>query len=98
MVALLPMLLALAPAKAQTIVYEGVTTQLNINAVAGNTYAWKIYNDATLDFSLESSPGCPVTSANFTTGNTGSSVQVLSLIHISEHTRLGMISYAVFCL
>src|SRR5450756_2966028 len=25
-------------------------------------------------------------------------VQVLSLIHISEPTRLGMISYAVFCL
>jgi len=75
-VALLPLLLALASAKAQTVVYEGVTTQLNINAVAGNTYAWKIYNDATLDFSLESSPGCPVTSANFTTGNTGSSVQV----------------------
>ena len=25
-------------------------------------------------------------------------VKVLSLIHISEPTRLGMISYAVFCL
>jgi len=75
-VALLPLLLALAPAKAQTVVYEGVTTQLNINAIAGNTYEWKIYNDATLDFSLESSPGCPVTSANFTNGNTGPSVEV----------------------
>src|SRR5450759_3622214 len=33
------------------------------------------------------------------TGDTGSvSVQGLSLIHISEPTRLGMISYAVFCL
>ena len=75
-VALLPLLLALAPAKAQTVVYEGVTTQLNINAIAGNTYEWKIYNDATLDFSLESSPGCPVTAANFTVGNTGPSVEV----------------------
>ena len=28
----------------------------------------------------------------------GRDVQVLSLIHISEPTRLGMISYAVFCL
>ena len=27
----------------------------------------------------------------------GISNQVLSLIHISEPTRLGMISYAVFC-
>ena len=27
-----------------------------------------------------------------------SSLQALSLIHISEPTRLGMISYAVFCL
>src|SRR5665648_1217793 len=25
-------------------------------------------------------------------------ILMLSLIHISEHTRLGMISYAVFCL
>src|SRR5450756_1223158 len=28
----------------------------------------------------------------------GDQVEVLSLIHISEPTRLGMISYAVFCL
>src|SRR5450756_2891056 len=28
----------------------------------------------------------------------GGQAQVLSLIHISEPTRLGMISYAVFCL
>src|SRR5450759_196414 len=28
----------------------------------------------------------------------GGTVQLLSLIHISEPTRLGMISYAVFCL
>src|SRR5450756_1347072 len=28
----------------------------------------------------------------------GSGVRALSLIHISEPTRLGMISYAVFCL
>src|SRR5450756_2785668 len=28
----------------------------------------------------------------------GSAVKLLSLIHISEPTRLGMISYAVFCL
>src|SRR5450756_3079518 len=31
-------------------------------------------------------------------GEPGANVQVLSLIHISEPTRLGMISYAVFCL
>src|SRR5450756_3013907 len=29
---------------------------------------------------------------------TSTSVPILSLIHISEPTRLGMISYAVFCL
>src|SRR5450756_373019 len=31
-------------------------------------------------------------------GNGRTHVDVLSLIHISEPTRLGMISYAVFCL
>ena len=75
LVVLLP-LLTLVSARAQTVIYEGVTTQLNIKAIAGNTYEWKIYNDATLDFALESSPGCPVTSASFTAGNTGPSVQV----------------------
>src|SRR5450756_2956416 len=30
--------------------------------------------------------------------NVGVAVKLLSLIHISEPTRLGMISYAVFCL
>ena len=30
--------------------------------------------------------------------NCSKAVKVLSLIHISEPTRLGMISYAVFCL
>lgn len=76
LVVLLPLLLALAPAMAQTVVYEGVTTQLNVSAVAGHTYQWKIYSDATLDFALESSPGCPVAFADFTSGNTGPGVQV----------------------
>ena len=31
-------------------------------------------------------------------GNAGLTAAILSLIHISEPTRLGMISYAVFCL
>ena len=30
-------------------------------------------------------------------GEDGKMVLILSLIHISEPTRLGMISYAVFC-
>ena len=32
-----------------------------------------------------------------TNNDTDGLVKVLSLIHISEPTRLGMISYAVFC-
>ena len=74
LVVLLP-LLTLVSARAQTVVYEGVTTQLNIQAIAGHTYAWEIYDDATVDFAVVQGK-CPVTSASFTAGNTGSSVQV----------------------
>lgn len=74
LVVLLP-LLTLVSARAQTSVYEGVTTQLNVQAVAGHTYTWEIYDDPSVDFAVVQGK-CPVTSASFTTGNTGSSVQV----------------------
>ena len=74
-VALLLWLLALAPAMALTTVYEGVTTQLNVGALPGDTYTWEIYTDAPVDFAVV--PGnCPVTSAIFEAGNTGASVNV----------------------
>src|SRR5450756_2834438 len=40
----------------------------------------------------------PVPSMNLVTAGIFKSGWTLSLIHISEPTRLGMISYAVFCL
>src|SRR5665648_1224898 len=46
---------------------------------------------------LRINPGGKVYSKSVTNG-IKSAAQRLSLIHISEPTRLGMISYAVFCL
>jgi len=72
---LLPMLLALAPAMAQNVVFQGDTTKLAVIEVPGETYVWELYNDSTVDFAITSG-ACPVTLANFTSGNTGPSVDV----------------------
>ena len=72
---LLPLLLAMAPAMAQTVVYEGETSSLTVVQVPGDTYQWELYNDGTVDFATTSG-NCPVTSAQFVAGNIGSSVIV----------------------
>ena len=75
LVVLLPLLLALAPAMAQTVVYQGKSTPLSIIEVPGNTYEWEIYSDVTVDFATVSG-NCPVTSATFTEGSKGANVNV----------------------
>ena len=75
LVVLLPLLLALAPAMAQTVVYQGKTTPLSVVEVPGHTYAWEIYSDLSVDFATV--PGnCPPASATFVGGNTGVNVNV----------------------
>ena len=75
LVVLLPMLLSLASAMAQTVVYQDTTTPLTVVEVPGHTYKWEIYTDAVVNFAAV--PGnCPVTSATFVGGNTGSGVSV----------------------
>ena len=72
---LLPLLLALAPAIAQTIVYQDKITTLSVVRVPGHTYEWELYTDATVDFARV--PGnCPATSAAFTGSHIGASVDV----------------------
>jgi len=72
---LLLLLLALAPAKAQNVVFQGETTTLGVINVPGETYSWELYSDGTVNFVTV--PGnCPATSATFVGGNTGASVNV----------------------
>ena len=47
---LLLLLLALAPAMAQNVVYQGQTTQLGVDQKPGDTYEWVLYNDSTVNF------------------------------------------------
>lgn len=47
---LLLLLLALAPAMAQNVVYQGQTTQLGVDQNPGDTYEWELYNDSTVNF------------------------------------------------
>lgn len=75
LVVMIPLLLALTPAMAQTVVYQGTTTSLSVVEVPGHACKWELYSDATVNFATV--PGnCPVTSAIFTGGNAGSSVRV----------------------
>ena len=67
--------MALAPAMAQTVVYQGDTTPLSVVQVPGNSYQWELYSDPTVNFATTAG-NCPVTSALFVGGNTGRVVNV----------------------
>ena len=72
---ILPMLLALASAMAQTVVPQGTSNTLVIVAVPGDSYSWELYNDPSVNFAKV--PGnCPPAAATFVGGNTGPSVVV----------------------
>jgi len=72
---MLLLLLALAPAMAQTFVRTGETTPLAVEQKSGETYTWDLYSDPSVDFATTSG-NCPVTWANFVGGNAGASVNV----------------------
>ena len=72
---LLLMLLAWTPVLAQTVVYQGQTTQLSADQKPGDSYSWELYNDSTVNFAIV--PGsCPTNLADFVGGNTGATVSV----------------------
>ncbi|HEY3372283.1 MAG TPA: hypothetical protein VGK10_15615, partial [Prolixibacteraceae bacterium] len=48
--ALLLLLLALAPAMAQTVVHKGETTPLTVEQNGYDSYTWELYNDSTVNF------------------------------------------------
>ena len=69
------LLSALAPAMAQTVVYQGKISTLQVVQVPGHTYEWEIYNNPTVDFAT--APGnCPASSATFIGSHFGASVNV----------------------
>ena len=51
-IAVLLLLLAVAPVMAQNVVYEGQTTTLDVEEVPGETYVWDLYNDSTVDYAI----------------------------------------------
>jgi len=72
---LLPMLLALAPAMAQNVVYQGETTPLSVDQYPGDTYTWELFRDSTVNFAT-ATPDCLPADADFVGGNTGATVNV----------------------
>ena len=74
----IPVLLAMAPAMAQTNnVFVGQSVELSVVSVPGDTYAWELYNDAAgVNFATDAG-NCPPTVAIFTGGiNSGPVVHV----------------------
>jgi hypothetical protein len=80
LVVLLPLLMAMAPAMAQTVVYVGDTTPLSVVQVPGDSYEWELYSNGSVNFAT--TPGnCPVTSALFVGGTkSGAMVNVKWLL------------------
>ncbi len=73
----IPLLLALAPATAQNIVYAGQTNDLKVVEIPGDTYVWELYKDVE-GVNFATVPGnCPVGEAYFTGISTGDSVNVM---------------------
>ena len=79
LVVLLPLLMALAPASAETVVRKGTTTTLTAIDNSNFTYKWEIYAGTNLSLAITTEGNCPVTSAKFIGGNTGASVKVIWL-------------------
>lgn len=52
MAVLLLLLLAVASAMAQDVVYQGQTTILDVEEVPGETYVWDMYNDSSVNFAI----------------------------------------------
>ena len=75
--AILPVMLTMASAMAQTPVYQGQTTSLAIEQHPGDTYTWEIYNDSTINFATFSGTAVADGDAEFIGGvNTGPAVSV----------------------
>jgi len=73
----IPVLMALAPAIAQTnTVYSGQTSTLNVVEIPGESYTWELYtNDVSINFAVV--PGnCPLTDAYINGVNTGPEISV----------------------
>ena len=83
LLALVPLLLTMAPAMAQdgNAVYAGQTTVLAVEEVEGVTYTWELYNNVE-GINLAVTPGnCPDSEAYFVDGiHTGATVEVMWLV------------------
>lgn len=75
---MIPALLTMATAMAQTYVYQGETTHLGVIQNPGDTYTWDIYNDSTVNFALVPGKAVNDDQATFIGGkNTGPSIDVI---------------------
>jgi hypothetical protein len=71
------LLLALAPAMAQIVVYTGQTTPLEVVQNGTDTYTWELFNDPLVNFATASGVTGTAPYAEFVGGSAGAAVQVL---------------------
>lgn len=74
--ALLLLLLALAPAMAQDVVYTGEPTPLSVEPGGADNYHWELYSDPTVNFAVTSGDPSPTAYAEFIGPDDGSTVYV----------------------
>ncbi|MGE5428031.1 MAG: gliding motility-associated C-terminal domain-containing protein [Methylococcaceae bacterium] len=74
--AALLLLLALAPAMAQEIVYTGETTTLSVVQNGADNYQWELYSDPSINFAIAPGDQSPTTYAEFVGPDSGSTVHV----------------------
>lgn len=70
------LLLAVAPAVAQNVVFEGEITTLSVEQMEGDTYLWELYNDSMVNFAIAVGTAVADGDADFVDTNTGSIVHV----------------------
>ena len=55
---IIPVILTMATAMAQTAVYQGQTTEFSVENIVGDSYEWEFYNDSTVNFATDIGNSC----------------------------------------
>lgn len=77
---ILLLLLAVAPAMAKLVVFQGETSTLAVEQKPGETYEWELYSDGNVDFATAPGVKTSASYATFVGANSGASVNVKWLL------------------
>ena len=73
---IIPVILTMASAMAQTAVYQGQTTEFSVEDMLGDSYEWEFYNDSTINFATDLGTAIADGDLAFVGSNTGPIINV----------------------